>query len=81
MKDSITNKKDILGTTSQEIKNIPIIKEYFKKEKDREMKRYPEDLFIAVALDLIEFWDLDKPSQNTLMRKIVVRLLKLESKK
>lgn len=43
------------------------------------MKRYPEDLFIAVALNLIEFWDLDKPSQNTLMRKITARLLKLES--
>ena len=81
MKDCITNKKEILGSNSQEIKNSPIIKEFLKKENDSELKKYPEDLLKAVALDLIDFWDLDKPSQNTLMRKIVVRLLKLENKK
>jgi hypothetical protein len=43
------------------------------------MKYYPEDPLIAVALELLEFWDLDKSSQDRLIKSIIIRILNLES--
>ena len=73
------DKKDAFSNLPQEIKEIPIIKEYIEKYTNDNSIGYPENILMCVALG-IDFLDLDIPSQNKLIKEMIVRLLKLESK-
>ena len=72
------DKNDPFSTISQEIKEIPVIKEYIKKYTNNNSIGYPEDILMCIALG-IDFWDLDKLSQNKLIKEMIIRFLKLES--
>lgn len=71
-------KNDPFSTISQEIKDIPLIKEYIENYTNDNSIGFPEDILICVALGM-DFWDLDTLSQNKLIKEMIVRLLKLES--
>ena len=71
-------KQNLFSQVSQDIKNIPVIKEYFEKFNSDNRIKCPEDMLIWAALG-DEFCDLDEPSQNLLIKELSVRILKLES--
>ena len=79
MNDIKVDKIDPFSKISQEIKEIPIIKEYLEKYTNDKSIGYPEDILMCVALG-IDFWDLDKSSQNQLIKELIVRVLKLENR-
>ena len=54
------------------------MKEYIEKYNNDNSIGYPEDILMCVVLG-IDFGDLDTPSQNKLIKEMIVRILKLEN--
>ena len=71
-------KQNLFSQVSQDIKNIPVIKEYFERFSSDTSVKHPDDILIWAALGG-EFCDLDETSQNGLIKEIAVRILKMES--
>ncbi len=77
MKNLRIKEKDGSNTLSQEKKKILKNRGNFEKVNNDINMDYPKDILMCFKLG-IEFWDLDKPSQNKLIKEITVRILKLE---